>query len=191
MKKFSFLILLLLITTSTIGQVKYEREFRIKKSEFPTEALSLIKAKLTDAKKIKFYKEIDSNIVSFEAKFKKKRLWYSVEFNEQGKLQDVEVLIKSIDMPNDTFENATNYLDQNFKSYKIAKIQQQYPVIESDEKTLKEAFQNLMLPTVNYELMINGKKENKFNKFEILFDATGKFKSIRKSLPANYDHVLY
>lgn len=191
MKKFSFLILLLLITTSTISQVKYEREFRIKKSEFPTEALSLIKAKLTDAKKIKFYKEIDSNIVSFEAKFKKKRLWYSVEFNEQGKLQDVEVLIKSIDMPNDTFENATNYLDQNFKSYKIAKIQQQYPVIESDEKTLKEAFQNLMLPTVNYELMINGKKENKFNKFEILFDATGKFKSIRKSLPANYDHVLY
>lgn len=191
MKKFSLLLLLLISTLTCFSQIKLEREFRIKKSEFPSEALSLIKTKLTDAKKIKFYKEIDSSKVTFEAKFKKKRLWYSVEFNEQGHLQDIEVLIKSIDIPNDTFENATKYLDQNFEKYKIVKIQQQYPVIENDEKTINNAFQNLMLPTVNYEIMINGKKEKNFEKFEILFDATGKFKSIRKSLPINYDHVLY
>jgi hypothetical protein len=39
--------------------------------------------------------------------------------------------------------------------------------------------------------MVTGKKENNYEDFEILFDAIGTFKTIRKSLPPNYDHVLY
>jgi len=175
------------------AQNKYEREHRIRKVQFPQNALGYIKEKLQDAKRIRFYKEIDSNKISYEAKFKKDRLWYSVEFDKDGTLEDIEILIKPVDIPEEAYEAMNTYLANSFKKYRIRKIQQQYPFSEeeSPENTIKNAFQNLMLPSINYELIISGKKEKGFNQFEVLFDAEGNFKSIRQSLPPNYDHVLY
>ncbi|MFH6603387.1 hypothetical protein ACEZ3G_07860 [Maribacter algicola] len=64
--------------------------------------------------------------------------------------------------------------------------------MENDnETTLKNAFQNLMLPSIKYELMVAGKNDKNYEQFEILFDADGNFEKIRKSLPPNYDHILY
>ncbi|MBU2995575.1 hypothetical protein KO500_03990 [Cellulophaga baltica] len=195
MKKFNFLVVLSFIfsTFSVVAQEKYEREFRIRKKEFPPKALQLIETRLSDAKRIKYYKEIDSSITSFEVKFKKARLWYSIEFDTQGELEDIEIKIKSVDIPNDSYEAIERYLHNTYSMYKIQKIQQQYKAttLTSTETTLKNAFQNLMLPTVNYELMVAGKKEAKYEDFQILFDAGGNFKSIKKSLPPNYDHILY
>lgn len=57
--------------------------------------------------------------------------------------------------------------------------------------TLQEAFQNLILPYINYEFIIAGKEEKGFVEYELLFDATGKFLGKRKSIPQKYDHVLY
>ncbi|WP_158974592.1 hypothetical protein [Cellulophaga sp. L1A9] len=190
--KYKILILILLCSYSTLmAQVKHEREFRIKKKDFPTESYDLIKSKVSDAKKLKFYKEIDSLKISYEAKFKKDKLWYSIEFNEEGTLEDIEITIKEIDVPNETYERIQNYLGTNFTSFKIKKIQQQYVTEDPVEKTFKNAFQNLMLPSVNYELIIDAKKEKNYDQFEILFNSEGNYLSIRKSLPPNYDHVLY
>lgn len=188
-----FIILLFSGISICIGQAKYEREFRIKKSQFPENALLHIRESLKEAKRIKFYKEIDSAKTSFEAKFKKDKLWYSIEFDKKGVLEDIEILIKEIDIPSDAFKEISNYLKANFPKYRIKKIQQQYPHIigEPIESTLKNAFQNLLLPTINYELIVAGKKDKSYSDYEILFNAYGKFKSIRKSLPPNYDHVLY
>ncbi|TMM59597.1 hypothetical protein FEE95_07990 [Maribacter algarum] len=175
------------------AQYKYEREYRIRKVQFPEKALDYIQEKLIDAKRIRFYKETDSIKVSYEAKFKKDRLWYSIEFDKEGMLEDIEILINPPDIPNDSFNKIQEYLSGNFKKYRIKKIQQQYAFSESEspETTIKNAFQNLMLPSINYELIVSGKKEKTTEQFEVLFDAEGKFKSIRQSLPPNYDHVLY
>jgi len=177
----------------TYAQYKYEREYRIRKGQFPEKALGYIQEKLTDAKRIRFYKETDSTKVSYEAKFKKDRLWYSIEFDKEGSLEDIEILIESVDIPDDSFDKIQEYLSNYFKKHRIRKIQQQYPFKEGEEPetTIKNAFQNLMLPSINYELIVAGKKEKNFEQFEVLFDAEGSFKSIRKSLPPNYDHVLY
>lgn len=186
-------VLFLLFGLFSFAQNKYEREYRIRKVQFPKKALGYIEEKLTDAKRIRFYKETDSAKVSYEAKFKKDRLWYSIEFDQQGGLEDIEILIKAIDIPDETFSRVNNYLTEHFKKYRIRKIQQQYPFAEGEtpESTIKNAFQNLMLPSINYELIVAGKKEKNFEQFEVLFDSEGTFKSIRKSLPPNYDHVLY
>ena len=190
--KFNFLIPFLLLSILSISaQEKYEREYRIKKSEFPSKALNLIKEKLTNAKRLKYYKEIDSTTTSFKAKFKEDRLWYSIDFSKEGELAAIEITIKDIDLPNDSFENIQNYLNTSFSSFKIQKIQQQYVLENSVDETLKNAFQNLMIPSVNYELIVDGKKDKKNQEYKILFNAEGIFKSIRKSLPPNYDHVLY
>ncbi len=195
MKKFNFLLVLITVfgSLNLNAQEKYEREYRIRKKEFPIKALQLIKTKLDDAKKIKYYKEIDSSITSFEVKFKKARLWYSIEFDINGDLEDVEIKIKDVDIPNETYTAIERYLHNTYSLFKIKKIQQQYvaTTITNTDTTLKNAFQNLMLPSVNYEVTVAGKKEKKYEDFEILFDAEGNFKSIKKSLPPNYDHILY
>jgi hypothetical protein len=191
MMKFNLAVIGFLFVVSLQAQIKYEREHRIKKSQFPDAGLTLINGKLKNVKRLKFYKEIDSITKSYEAKFKKNRLWYSIEFDQDGKLEDIEITIKAIDIPNESYDAVQLYLDENFKSYKIKKIQQQYVADVDEDKTLNDAFQNLLLPSLNYEIMVTGKKGNSYENFEILFDAMGAFKTIRKSLPPNYDHVLY
>lgn len=191
-KPWTFLVIAVLFTFVSSAQNKYEREFRIKKSQFPEKALNHIEEKLEDARRIRFYKEIDSVKVSFEAKFKKDRLKYSVEFDENGALEDIEILIKSVDIPNDAFAKINKYLQNEFVKYKIQKMQQQYPVgVNDTESTIKNAFQNLMLPSIKYELIVSGKRNKGYAQYEVLFDAAGSFEKIRKSLPSNYDHVLY
>ncbi|MBT8292923.1 MAG: hypothetical protein KJN70_06585, partial [Eudoraea sp.] len=146
-----------------------------------------------DVKRLRFYKELDSAKTSYEAKFKKDRLFYSVEFDEEGLLEDVEILITEVDIPNSSFQAIQEYLKSNFKKYRIRKIQQQYTLtaFQNVENTLHKAFQNLIDPKINYELIVAGKKDRDFQDYEILFDSEGKLIRLRKSLPANYDHVLY
>ena len=174
------------------AQYKVEREFRILKSQFPPNALALIDEHVEGARRLKFYKELDSTRISFEAKFKKDRLWYSVEFDADGTLEDIEILIKPADIPNESYSNIEAYLSENFLRYRIKRLQQQYPhTTDTVENTFKNAFQNLLLPTLNYEVVIAGKREDGYMDYEILFDADGNFQNIRTSLPPNYDHVLY
>jgi len=195
MKKYNSLLALLLLFFVTTGwaQNKYEREFRIKKSQFPENAYAYLTNELENASRIRYYKEIDSNKVSFEVKFKKDRLFYSIEFDSAGELEDVEILIKEVDIPKSSFEAIDAYLEKNFSKYRIRKIQQQYSRVAfgSITNTLKKAFQNLIDPKINYELIVGGKTDGNYQDYEILFDAEGNFISLRKSLPANYDHVLY
>jgi len=188
-----FLLIWAMNTFLGSAQDKYEREFRIRKDQFPAVAHNLIQEHIRDAKRLRFYKEMDSAKTSFEAKFKKDRLWYSVEFDEEGNLEDIEVLIKPVDVPTDTFAKIEQYLKGAFSKHKIIRLQQQYLATPKEpvEKTLKDAFQNLMLPSINYELMVSGKKDHSYVQFEILFDAQGNFVMQRQSLPPNYDHVLY
>ncbi|WP_405400631.1 hypothetical protein [Maribacter sp. Asnod2-G09] len=174
------------------SQYKYEREYRILKSQFPALAIANIDENVADFKRIKFYKETDSTKISYEAKLKKAKLWYSIEFNEEGTLEDIEILIKPTDVPNDTYAKIVAYLNDNFTKYRIKRLQQQYPSNNDNvDEIFKNAFQNLILPTNNYEIVIVGKKDKGYLDYEILFDADGNFKKIRTSLPPNYDHVLY
>lgn len=185
-------VCVLLFVYTTSAQNKYEREYRIKKSQFPENALSDISGNLEDARRLRFYKETDSSKISYEAKFKKDRLKYSVEFDEKGTLEDVEIEIKPIDIPDESFSQINAFLEKKFTKHHIRKIQQQYPLENDDiETTLNNAFQNLMLPSIKYELIVSGKSDKSYEQFEITFDASGDFETIRKSLPPNYDHVLY
>lgn len=191
-KKFLVPFFLCLCCT-VLAQTKMEREFRIRRSQFPESALPLLEIAVGKVKKLRFYKEVDSNRTSYEAKFKKDRLWYSMEFSENGGLEDIEITIKAVDVPNDTWSNIQSHLKKDSVKYRILKIQQQYTVTghRTVATTLKNAFQNLLLPYINYEVMVAKKGKGGYRDHEILFDAMGNFISSRKSLPPNYDHILY
>lgn len=195
MMKSSISLVLLIIFSSTplLSQTRYEREHRIKRSQFPEQALQFIEDSLNNVRRLRFYKETDSSRTNFAAKFKKERLHYSMEFDKDGILENINLLVKEVDLPRDSFAQIRLYLDTSFLSYRIRKMQQQYRVRpgEAKESTLRNAFQNLLLPSVNYELIVVGKKEDGNNDYEILFGSEGDFISIRTSLPPNYDHILY
>lgn len=188
--KYRILLIAMLVGTYTLtAQVKQENEHRILKSNFPNEGLDILKENMIQTKRIKYYKEIDSAETRFTVKFKKDRLWYAIAFNEIGELNNVSLRIKVIDIPNESYDNIIAYLDKNFTKYKVKKMHQQYINNGSIDKTLKDAFQNLMTPSLNYEIEVAAKKEKE--ELVILFNADGVFKKSAKLLPKNYDHVLY
>tara|TARA_R110000744_G_scaffold153298_4_gene267698 strand:+ start:1179 stop:1790 length:612 start_codon:yes stop_codon:yes gene_type:complete len=174
------------------AQNKYEREFRIRKSQFPSAAHAIIDDNIVNAKRLKFYQENDSNKVSFRAKLKKDKLWYNIEFDKEGTLEKIEILINSTDIPNDTYSNIEHYLNTIFSNYRIIKLKQQYySNNDTIEEIFKNAFQNLILPSIQYAIDVVGKKEKGNLDYEVQFDADGNFKKMRTTLPSNYDHVLY
>jgi hypothetical protein len=187
-----FLVSVFACCQLSFAQYTYEREFRIRKSQFPSAAHVVIDDYVEGAKRLKFYQETDSNKVSFKAKLKKDKLWYSIEFYKEGALEKIEILINTTDIPNDTYSSIEKYLNNNFYKYRIKKLKQQY-YLNSDtlEETFKNAFQNLILSSNMYEIVIAGKKEKGYLDYEIQFDADGNFKKKRKVLPSNYDHILY
>ena len=192
--RFKVLILLFITLGATAhSQVKYEREFRILREQFPKAPLESVKPYLDGVRKLRFYKEIDSSRRSYEIKFKKDRLLYSVEFNEQEELEDVEVIITPVDIPQEAWAAITKDLDGKWSKYKVRKIQQQYPreAFTSDSETFQKAFQKLILHEIRYEIVVRGKTEDGYRDYELLYDATGDLLLMRESLPPNYDHVLY
>ncbi|PWL40188.1 hypothetical protein DKG77_05025 [Flagellimonas aquimarina] len=195
MTKFKYILktlFFLLPFFSLWSQNKFEQEFRISKTDFPSNAYELVSEQLVSSKRIRFYKEIDSIKKSFEVKFKKARLHYSIEFDEQGELEDVEFKIKENDIPDDSWDIINNYFKKNFQKVRVVKIQQQYPVGNiHPEKVIKQAFQNLILPYINYEIVFTSKDSEGYQTYEALFNADGEFLNLRKSLSSTYDHVLY
>jgi len=192
-KSIVLVLFTLLMAWTSIAQVKVERQHRIKKNQFPQVAHEFIKEKLKDVKNIRFYKETDTSKVSYEAKFKKDKLFYGLGFDEYGKLQDIVIIINILDIPKQTWTNITLVLKEKFSKYKVRQMQQRYPVTSNQniDITLKNAFQNLMIPSINYELLVSGKIDDERMDYELLFSANGDFVRMKESLPANYDHVLY
>ena len=187
------LLILLLGLQQLSGQVKYEREYRIRKAQFPEAALQVLDSRLDGVRRLRFYREVDSNRIRYAVKFKKARLHYSVGFTQEGELEDVEFHITPVDIPEESWGSIQAELTDRFGRHKVREIRQQYPraAFVSVEQTLRNAFQNLLLPERNYRLVLRVRNDRGSMPYEALFDADGKLLKLRKALPANYDHILY
>ena len=189
----SILISFIFFGFSVFAQNKPEREHRIKKSQFPVEAIQFIEEQNDDFKRLKFYREVDSLNNKYTVKFKKDRLFYEVDFNQKSELTGVGFAIKPIDIPEENFQRMSAYLSRTFDKVKVRKMFQIYLSRSNEDRqiVMKNAFQNLMLPNMVYELFVKGEKNSTRSDFEITFDAKGNFIHSKKALPANYDRVLY
>lgn len=186
-----YFLFVILFSLSTIAQSKKEeKEIRVSKNEMPKQAILL----LDDFKHKKFLKtsyffETDKNKKSYEAKFIYKKLAYSIEFSENGDLQDVEIVEKHQKLPQALMAKIEAFLQQKFDANKIEKIQSQYLNKGNAKKTLQKSFQHKKPD--NYELIVQVKKDKKYFVYEFLFTASGELIKKQKVHQNAYDYLIF
>jgi len=121
------------------------------------------------------------------------RLNYSLILDDTGKLKISGFRVNEIDIPEETFQKIKVSLSDSYDKSRIKWIFQQYPTTnpENDESALKNTFQNLLLPSNVYKLIVIGKKDNKNNEYDLWFSADGNLIRKRQALPMNHDRILY
>lgn len=193
MKKFSIFILLFLIGFLSFSQDKLEREHRIKKSQFPIESKSFFFEYIENAKRVRYYKEVDTAQTNYTIKFKKDRLSYHIDFDKNNNLQRIGFRITEVDVPSDTFSQIKSLLAKTYDKFKIRRIFQQYHKSGNSNanQLLKDAFQNMMLPSTIYKVLIVGKENGRRQEKVAVFDSEGNLKKMSDVLPANFNRVLY
>ncbi|MFD2561401.1 hypothetical protein [Aquimarina rubra] len=175
---------------SGYSQNKLEREFRIKSSDVPTLALDFMNQGPFD-KKIKWYAEESQNGKSIEAKTCYKNIKYSIEFDTNGKPQDVEQKVSFASIPESLRKQIKSSLDSVFVKSKIKKIQKQWVGSRSalisliNQKTTPQSYD------LNYEFIVRGKKDKQYTNYELLYNKKGVLLQILKIVSANTDNLIY
>ncbi|MBU2527089.1 MAG: hypothetical protein KKC03_10860 [Bacteroidetes bacterium] len=181
--------LLILGTYPLIGQTKFEKESRVKESEVPDAAKAFVSS-LTEIKNLKWYKEISTSGHSIEAKFKKDKAKYSVEFDTLGNLEDVEKTVDWEAISKVQQDKVARRLDSVFSKFSIQKAQLQYKGSLEDLKNLIQTDQRSPKIELAFELIVKGTKKEK-RQYEILFLESGHIHSINEIIFKIADHLMF
>lgn len=155
-----------------LGQIKYEKEYDIEQKEVPRIALEFI-TKSGFEKHVRWYREESQDGTTIEAKSKKNRHKYSIEFDTSGKLLDIEKTVKIKQLSPPIQSALREGLTKEFRKYKVIKIQEQW---KGDQSELLESIQSTKASAstkINYELIIKGKINDKKEYHEVLMSPFG------------------
>ncbi len=183
-------ILTLFVGMTAVSQNKYEREYRLDVEAVPAKAVNYVNS-LPVASKVKWYREESLDGFSVEAKalYRKKKI--SIEFDETGVLEDVEIKIPFDDIPQITNPGISQFFDENHDKVRIRKVQLQYT--GPDEEVRKTLLNGAPTETtsIHYEIVVRAKTKGKWESLEYLFTASGEM--VRKSVivSKNIDHFEY
>ena len=185
-----FYIVLSVLCNPCLAQKKYEREYSIKPNAVPERALGFVSSVFKNAK-VHWYREESLTGKSIEAKLKDSGKRYSIEFDETGRIQDVELLSKASQISPKGRVTLWENLKKEFSKYKIVKTQLHWNGSESD---LKQA---LLTSTVSpgivnrYELVLRATRGTKTGYFEILCETNGAIVNISEIVQRNADNLIY
>ncbi|MBE0653074.1 MAG: hypothetical protein IH594_04725 [Bacteroidales bacterium] len=176
-----------------MSQEKFEREYRIDYQNVPHKA-ALFARKCFDDSRIKWYAEESQQGKTIEAKTRGRLPRYSIEFDVDGTLLDVEKTVKFDDLELEVRNNINLSLEEKFRSYKVKKVQIQW--IGSNE-TLIELISTGRSESPynqNYELIvvakILGEKYPKGTQlYEILLGSDGRIQKVSRIIPVGNDNL--
>lgn len=179
---FTFCILINFISPDLLGQTKFEAEKRIKEGAVPSKALEIIKNFPFDSK-IKWYQESSNEGTTVEAKTHFQNSKYSIEFDHNGNLLDIEHQLDFTSLPTSIQKEICDHLNGFFNKYRITKIQEQWKGEEHylRDLVLKKDVKNTY--SQQYELIATGKIENDHKSFEFLYNEDGKIIQAIEVLP--------
>ncbi|MEL7532002.1 MAG: hypothetical protein AAFN10_11865 [Bacteroidota bacterium] len=171
-------------------QIKYEREERVRVNIVPALAGEFVEG-CGFTERLKWYCEYSQDGISYEAKVKREGIKYSIEFDEEGQLQDVELSTKWESIPQSTQMQIAQYLDSTFQNHRIKKIQKQWTGPAPDLQKLIRQEDSATNYSTQYEFVLRGKVKGKTYWYEILFNEEGLL--LRRSIfvPRNTDNLDY
>lgn len=178
--RFLSLFCIVLIANFIHAQDKIEIEKRVKEDDVPAEALNkLLEIFETDVNVKWFYQEDGSKKV-FEAKFQYNSKDYSVEFETNGEIYNVEVGIEIENLRPKLKTKLEQKLNELFDDYKIRKIQVEYLGEAEDlfEVISEQEIDGDLI--IRYEIEVNGRKLKKRGLHELIFDSDIELISQRK-----------
>lgn len=187
----SFLLFFGMINLPVFAQDKIERELRVKEKEVPEEAKYWVYDAFETTKRIKWYQEVFESGYSYEAKFKLKGKFYSVEFDSLGNIQDVEIEIGFKELPKDVQTGLELHLSPGYKNPDIKRIQIQFSG-ESDD--LKAFFDQNSLEGIltRYEIEFIGLDETGGSElWEGLFSDKGELIRKRKIVMTPSENLVF
>jgi hypothetical protein len=174
------LIIFFLSSISVLGQDKLEQEVRVKAQQVPLEARKWLKDAFESVRKPKWYKEFSELDYSFEAKFKLKGRFHSVEFDSLGNVLDVEIEIEWESLSEEVKANLTLYFEETLRRFKLEKIQIQYSGLPGD---LEDFFDEEETDGVLIQFEIEYQAEDQSEVIRIwegTFSSDGKFLTHRR-----------
>lgn len=179
-----------LLYTPVLGQQKYEREYSIKPVAVPQKAMEFVTSVFKETK-IHWYREEGLTGNTIEAKLKSAGKRYSVEFDEAGNIQDVEIMSSINNMNANGKANLKDTLGKAFSRYKIVKTQIHW---KGSEESLKRsvmkdgAVKGVM---IRYELIVKGRRDKTEKYFEVLAEQGGAIVHIHEIVQRNTDNLIY
>jgi len=183
-------IWVLLIGFSALAQEKREVERRIKEAGVPESAVNWIGIAFNKKSGIRWYEEISSGKLSYEAKFKWRGRRYSVEFDQFGEIEDIEIRRSIKKLPEKFRKAFLSYLNQNYSNHKVTKIQEQWTG-KADDLINALQRQDLTGLTLRYEIEFYGKNDFEDQLWEGLFEQSGALIQRKKIVLRPIDNMLY
>lgn len=174
------------------AQTKYEREFRISETLVPSQAKTFVN-ELSQGVKVKWYIEQNLGKRSIEAKFKLNKKRYSVEFDTDGVIEDVEIEKAFHTLEKPLQQTLHAFFKTRYKRHRIRKIQIQYSGSPKDllsffTDTKSDATQGILK---RFEIVAKVKSDKTKQEVEFLFSDTGYLLSEAVILRKNADHLEY
>lgn len=181
----------LLFCAITLAQSKIEVEKRIDRSQFPKAALDWLSSHPEVPKEVRYYLEQDGEITSYEVKFKVANENYSIEFDEQGQLLDIEVLTRFKKLDKERMTQVKDHLDSQYKKWRLERVQRQYTLAENGDSVLARVFEKHPELTENLELEVSVKENGKTAHYELTFDPRAKLIRKRPIQGLTYDYKKF
>jgi hypothetical protein len=188
--RFIFLLLAVVVQSNSWAQNKFEKESRITRDAVHPQALQFIDS-LQLTSRVRWYLEEGLTEKTIEAKFKKNKLRYSVEFDTLGRIQDVEVDVSWNDLALDLRSIIESSLEKNCSRHRIIKVQRQF---SGKRNLLFLLINNAQISEeleVKYEVIVRCRQENSVDLYEYLFSQTGFVLSVSRIIFKNSSHLEY
>jgi hypothetical protein len=183
--------LLLAVTGFTLfAQDKTEVERGVHATEVPLVARDWLHQTYPRTKRLRWYLERSSDGISYEAKFRHRGAWHSVEFDKTGSLQDIEVRTNFSSLPEWVQEGMVAYFDTTYTKHRFQKIQQQ---LSGPPEAVRAAIRSEPASSVTYryEVEFYGKNDEGKALWEGLFDDQGQLLQRRKIVLRPTDNLNY
>lgn len=174
--------------------VKNEVEDSIKREEMPNNAVETLDEFWPGLNDIRYYFQTDGDSQTYEAKLEWQGSSYSIEFDDAGKVLDVEQLIEWDQVSSSASEGIDEYLQKEFRRVNIIRLQRQYIADDEDDSDDEDFIDDILEGDeedfeIRYELEVEGRSGRQIGAFELLFDDSGDLIQRRRIERRSVDNI--